>query len=81
MLVIHFWPQMVQETIPAPLTVTVVAQHVDVVHSGLRKCLEAAALLYSTSTTMTSASTCECPWVWQTACSPNPHVELLFRRE
>lgn len=43
MLVIHFWPQMVQETIPAPLTVTVVAQHVDVVHSGLRKCLEAAA--------------------------------------
>ena len=43
MLVIHLWAQVVQETIPAPQTVTAVAQHVDVVHSGLRKCLEAAA--------------------------------------
>ena len=42
-MVIHLWPQMVQETIPAPQTVTAVAQHVDVVHSGVRKCLEAAA--------------------------------------
>jgi hypothetical protein len=42
-LVIYLWPQMVQETIPAPQTVTTVAQHVEVAHSGLRKCLEAAA--------------------------------------